>query len=269
MTPVAFSSPMPTPSSSRSREWSTPTALAGPRCSSSAGRGRAEGSSARHPTRRASSAFGRRCRSRARCACVRSADVCPVPRRACGEKSREIRAVLDTFAPVVQGREHRRMVSRSRRNGGDLPQRATRCHRGVESARRFAARRRCPFRSAAERPKLVAKLAVERAKPKPGTAATGVCVVEAGSRGGVPLYPRAGGNSIRRPALSGTPRQARYATLFPTCCSTISPRSRSWLGQREAEWLSRRVRGIDGTAARVARRSEEHQPRRYIPGGHR
>ena len=42
-----------------------------------------------------------------------------------------------------------------------------------------------------------------------------------------------------------------------------------WLGEREAEWLFDRVRGIDHSERRSARRREKHQPRRDVRRRHR
>ena len=74
----------------------------GAACSSSAAQRAAAAWSARRRTRRGSSAFARRCRSRARCGSARTRCACRCPRHACSLKHREIRAVLERFTPHVQ-----------------------------------------------------------------------------------------------------------------------------------------------------------------------
>jgi len=94
--------------------------------------------------------------------------------------------------------------------------------------------------------KLVAKLAVERAKPKPGTGATGVYVVPAGDEE----------EFLRTIDLADIPMigprfQERLATLgmrrVPDVLQYDVPTLSQWLGAREAEWLYDRVRGIDAS----------------------
>lgn len=101
----------------------------------------------------------------------------PVPRTACADTSRVIRRVLDNFTPLVEaasidewyldlsGTEalyHHEPIGETARRIRDevFAQTGMRVSIGVGSN------------------KLVAKLAAERAKPKPGTGATGVFVVE-------------------------------------------------------------------------------------------
>jgi DNA polymerase-4 len=92
--------------------------------------------------------------------------------------------------------------------------------------------------------KLVAKLAVERAKPKPGSGADGVHVVPAGDEEGflatfdladIPLVGPRFQERLARLGMRRVPDVLQYdlATLI------------SWLGEREARWLYDRVRGID------------------------
>ena len=63
----------------------------------------------------------------------------PVPRRACGEKSREIRAVLERYAPVVAECERRRVVHGSRRHRRPVRARAARGDGASESAQQVVA----------------------------------------------------------------------------------------------------------------------------------
>jgi DNA polymerase-4 len=91
--------------------------------------------------------------------------------------------------------------------------------------------------------KLIAKLAVERAKPKPGTMATGVHVVPAGGEAefmrSVPLADI---------PMIGPKFQERLASLgmrtVPDVLQYDQPTLARWLGAREAAWLWERVRGV-------------------------
>lgn len=180
--------------------------------------------------------------SRALRLCPRAMCV-PVPRRACGEKSREIRAVLERFAPLVEGASIDEWYM-------DLG--------GTEKLYDFEPLATTAYRIRAEvvkqttlsvsigggTTKLVAKLAVERAKPKPGTGANGVHVVEAGAEerfletfdlAEIPMIGPRFQERLARLGMKKVPDVLQYdvATLA------------QWIGQREAEWLHNRVRGID------------------------
>ncbi len=104
----------------------------------------------------------------------------PVPRTACADTSRAIRRVLDDFTPVVEGASIDEWYL-------DLTgTEALYQHEPVaETARRIrdsvSARTGMRVSIGAGPNKLVAKLAAERAKPKPGSGATGVFVVEEGA----------------------------------------------------------------------------------------
>ncbi|MGH7688047.1 MAG: Y-family DNA polymerase [Gemmatimonadaceae bacterium] len=170
----------------------------------------------------------------------------PVPRKACQQKSGEIRQVLERFAPVVEGASIDEWYL-------DLA--------GTESLYRYE-----PLAETAGRiramicrdtglsvsfgggtSKLVAKLAVERAKPKPGNDATGVHVVPPGDEAGF----------LRGFALADLPMvgprfQERLATLgmrtVPDVLQYDAATLTRWIGAREAAWLYERVRGVDGRA---------------------
>jgi len=177
----------------------------------------------------------------------------PVPRRACGEKSRQIRAVLERYAPVVEGASIDEWYM-------DLA--GTEALYDHEPLARTAARIRDTV--AAETTltvsigggttKLVAKLAVERAKPKPGTGATGVHVVDAGDEGrflatfDLADLPMVGPRFQERLGRLGMRR-------VPDVLQYDLPTLRQWLGEREAAWLYDRVRGVDDSE--VATHGEE------------
>jgi DNA polymerase-4 len=92
--------------------------------------------------------------------------------------------------------------------------------------------------------KLVAKLAVERAKPRPGNGATGVYVVPPGQEGD---FMR--GFMLADIPLVGPRFQERLARLGMHRVEDVlrydQPTLAQWLGEREAAWLHSRVRGID------------------------
>ncbi len=103
----------------------------------------------------------------------------PVPRRACGEKSHAIREVLDRFAPLVAGASIDEWYldlggTEALYNDEPLAETARRMRAAVAETTGLS------VSIGGGTTKLVAKLAVERAKPKPGTGATGVHVVAAG-----------------------------------------------------------------------------------------
>ena len=170
----------------------------------------------------------------------------PVPRRACGEKSREIRAVLERFAPLVEGASIDEWY---------LDLGGTEALYGHEPLAGTAMRMRAAVTSetglsvsiGGGTSKLVAKLAVERAKPKPGTGATGVHVVPAGGEAAF----------MHDVALADIPGigpkfQERLATLgmrtVPDVLQYELHELTRWLGAREAAWLYARARGQDERA---------------------
>lgn len=167
----------------------------------------------------------------------------PVPRRACGEKSREIRATLELFAPIVAGASidewYMDLGGTEGLYGGEpLAETARRMRAAVANATGLS------VSIGGGTTKLVAKLAVERAKPKPGTGATGVHVVPPGDEevflatfdlADIPLV---GPRFQERLARLG---MRRVTDVLQYDVATLT----GWLGEREARWLYDRVRGID------------------------
>jgi DNA polymerase-4 len=167
----------------------------------------------------------------------------PVPRRACSEKSRQIRAVLERFAPIVEGASIDEWY---------LDLGGTEALYANEPLATTAARIRDTVATEVAlsisigggTSKLVAKLAVERAKPKPGSGATGVHVVapddearflESFDLADIPFI---GPRFQERLATLG---MRRVHDVLQYDLATLS----QWLGVREARWLFDRVRGID------------------------
>lgn len=174
----------------------------------------------------------------------------PVPGKACGEKSRAIREVLERFAPVVEGASIDEWYldlggTEGLYRGEALADTARRIREAVREATGLS------VSIGGGTSKLVAKLAVELAKPKPGTGATGVHVVEPGGEGGfMTRFPLADIPHI------GPRFQERLARLGLRTVNDVLPHPRStlvdWLGERAGEWLYERVRGIDDAPVEAA-----------------
>jgi DNA polymerase-4 len=173
----------------------------------------------------------------------------PVPRRACGEKSHEIRAVLERYAPLVEGAsidEWYMDLGGTEKLYSDesLAVTAGRIRDSVSEETNLS------VSIGGGTTKLVAKLAVERAKPKPRTGATGVHVVAAGEEErfletfDLADIPMIGPRFQERLAKFG---MVRVPDVLQYDVSTLT----QWLGARQAEWLYERVRGIDGSEVEV------------------
>ena len=170
----------------------------------------------------------------------------PVPRRACSEKSHEIREILERHAPVVEGASIDEWYldlggTEALYHDEPLYETAMRMRSDVRAATGLSV----SFGGGTN--KLVAKLAVERAKIKPGNSATGVHIVAPGSEEGF----------LRAFALADIPlvgpkfqeRLAKFGMVtVPDVLQYDLPTLSRWLGEREAKWLYDRVRGIDDSA---------------------
>ena len=183
----------------------------------------------------------------------------PVPRGACGRKSREISAVLHRFAPIVQGASIDEWYL-------DLSGTETLYHRApladVAHEIRDAVRRETGLAVSlgGGTNKLIAKLAVEFGKPKPGSAGTGVFVVAPGDEGAfmrqVPLGDIPGVGPRLRDRLSAL----RLHTV-PDVLAAGRPALERMLGERAGRWLLDRVQGIgsDEVVAREQPKSVSHE----------
>jgi DNA polymerase-4 len=167
----------------------------------------------------------------------------PVPRKACSEKSHEIRGVLARFAPVVEGASVDEWYMDLAGTEG--------IYRNEPLAMTAHRIRDAVFRETGlsvsiggGTNKLVAKLAVERAKPKPGTGADGVHVVPPDSEETflatftLAELPMVGPKFQERLAQHGlrTVMDVRRLTLDDL---------RLLIGPREADWLWNRAHGVD------------------------
>lgn len=167
----------------------------------------------------------------------------PVPRRACSEKSRAIRAMLERHAPIVEGASidewYLDLAGTERLyNDEPLATSATRIRDEVSRETGLS------ISIGGGTSKLVAKMAVERAKPKPGSGATGVYVVAPGDEERFLAT-----FELADIPMVGPRFQERLAKLgmrtVPDVLQYDLPALKQWLGPREAEWLYERVRGID------------------------
>ena len=167
----------------------------------------------------------------------------PVPRAACSRKSAEIRRALQRFTPVVEGAS----IDEWYLDMGGTEQLYE--HEPLE---RTAHRIRDAVRAETSLSisigggtnKLVAKMAVEVAKPKPGNDATGVHIVAPGDEA----------TFLRRFLLAEIPlvgpkfqnrlERAGLRTVNDVLEHSL-PELVRWFGEREAQWLWERVRGID------------------------
>lgn len=167
----------------------------------------------------------------------------PVPRRACGEMSHAIRVVLERFSPVVEGASIDEWYLDLGGTEGlyrDEPLAATamRIRQAVRDATSLS------VSIGGGTSKLIAKLAVEHAKPRAGAGGNGVHVVPAGSE---LVFMR----GIRLAEISGVgPRfQERLAALgmhtVPDVLQYDQRTLSTYLGMRTAEWLARSARGED------------------------
>jgi DNA polymerase IV len=167
----------------------------------------------------------------------------PVPRGACMEKSSGIRAVLDRYAPVVEGASidewymdlggtegmyHNEPLALTARRMRDAVHRETGLTISIGGGTN----------------KLVAKLAVERAKPRPGTGTDGVHIVEPGREAEF-----LGSFRLAEIPMVGPRFQERLASLGMTTVDDVRRHDlatlRAWIGDREARWLWDRVHGVD------------------------
>ena len=167
----------------------------------------------------------------------------PVPRKACSRKSHEIRAILERHAPLVEGASVDEWYldlggTEGLYHNEPLADTAARIRRDVIHETGLSV----SFGGGTA--KLIAKLAVERAKPRPGNSATGVHVVPAGEEA---TFMR--GFTLAEIPFVGPRFQERLSRLGMRTVDDVLPYERAtlaqWLGEREAAWLYDRIRGID------------------------
>lgn len=180
-----------------------------------------------------------------------TAEFVPVPRDAVRQKSREARAVLEEWSPVVEPASIDEFYL-----GMDGTEALYRREPLAETAARIRAdlltRTGLALSFGGGTNRLIAKLAVSRAKPRPGSDGTGVHVVPAGSEAefvaGLELAdipgvgPRLAENLRKRGLV-------RVRDALPMSVRDLE----LWLGTRTGRWLFDRMRGRG--SAEVRRRT--------------
>ena len=167
----------------------------------------------------------------------------PVPRGPCSRKSAEIRRVLQRFTPVVEGAsidEWYLDLAGTEQLYDNEPLERT-AHRMRDAVR---AETSLSISVGGGTNKLVAKMAVEVAKPKPDNNATGVHIVAPGDEATflkrflLAEIPMVGPKFVTRLERAG------LRTVNDVLEHPMSELIR-WFGDREGQWLFERVRGID------------------------
>ena len=168
----------------------------------------------------------------------------PVPMKACGKVSREIRSVLMRYAPVVEASSIDEWYmdlggTEAIYHNESLRATAHRIRSAVKEATGFS------VSIGGGTNRLIAKLAVERGKPKPATTADGVHVVEPGDEGSfVSTF------ALADLPMVGPKFQERLAALGLRTVPDVLARDvvtlRRQLGTNAADWLWERVHGIAG-----------------------
>jgi DNA polymerase IV len=168
----------------------------------------------------------------------------PVPRGACSRKSAEIRRVLQRFTPVVEGAsidEWYLDLGGTEQLYDNEPLERT-AHRMRDAVR---AETGLSISIGGGTNKLIAKMAVEVAKPKPDNNATGVHIVPPGDEATflkrflLAEIPMVGPKFVTRLERAGL-RTVNDVLEHPL------PELIRWFGDREGQWLHDRVRGVDG-----------------------
>ncbi len=182
----------------------------------------------------------------------------PVPRDACAERGRAIRAVLDQWSPVVRAASidewYLDLSGTESLYREPLAETAAKIRSAVLDATGLSV----SFGGGTN--KLIAKLAVEYAKPKPGTTATGVHIVEPGAelafmeRVSLAEIPGIGPTFQRKLADRGL---ETAADVWRHDVGTLT----RWYGARAANWLIDRAHGRhdDPVVEREAAKSIGHE----------
>ncbi|MEO7456515.1 MAG: DNA polymerase IV [Gemmatimonadaceae bacterium] len=166
----------------------------------------------------------------------------PVPGKACRVKHREIRAVLDKYAPVVQAASIDEWYvdlggTESIYPGLSLDSIAHRIRDAVVDETKLT------VSIGGGTSKLIAKLAAERAKPRPENGANGVKIIEPGGELAfmrqlmLAEIPGIGPKTTMRLAERGLRSVDDVLALDIAALARL-------VGPRDAEWLAERVRGV-------------------------
>jgi DNA polymerase-4 len=179
--------------------------------------------------------------------------VVPVPREACSRRSREVRAVLERFTPVVEGASigefYLDLTGTERLYGGESLEATA---RRIQAAVKEEAGIAVSVGGATRR--VLAKMATGLAKPN------GVFIVPAGREAEFMLRFDLSDIPGIGPVLADTLRRRglkSVADALPLDRASLA----SWLGDSRGAWLHDRIRGIDSTPIEAGRdtRSVSHE----------
>ncbi|MES2523642.1 MAG: DNA polymerase IV [Gemmatimonadota bacterium] len=169
----------------------------------------------------------------------------PVPRGACSRRSREIQATLAQWAPVVQPSSIDEWYcdmagTEALYHHESLAETAHRMRAAVFAATGLS------VSIGGGTSRLVAKMAVELAKPKPGTGADGVrCVAPGEEAAFLSAFRLADLPMVGPKFAEKLERMGLYTVADAQAWDERSLSSR--LGERTGAWLHRRIRGIDAS----------------------
>ena len=178
----------------------------------------------------------------------------PVPRGVCGRKSREIQAVLSQFAPIVQASSidewYLDLGGTEALYNEPLDVTAHRIRTEVFDATGLN------VSIGGGTSRVVAKMAVERGKPKPGSGANGVCCVDPGLEQQFLGTFRLGDLPMVGPRFAQ--RLESMGMLFIRDAQVKSEAELTQrLGERAGHWLFERIRGRDGSAVTARDRQKQ------------
>lgn len=178
----------------------------------------------------------------------------PVPRGVCGRRSREIQAVLAQFAPIVQASsiDEWYLDLGGTESLYNEPLEAT-AHR-IRNAVFEATGLRVSIGGGTAR--VVAKMAVERAKPKPGSGASGVLCVEPGTEAEFLSTYKLADLPMVGPRFAQKLELMAMVTIADAQVKSEEELTQR-LGERAGHWLYERIRGRDSSA--VTHRDHQKQ----------
>lgn len=169
----------------------------------------------------------------------------PVPRGVCGRRSREIQAVLEQFAPVVQASSidewYLDLAGTEALYDESLEASAHRIRTAVYDATGLN------VSIGGGTARVVAKMAVERAKPKPGSGANGVLCVAPGTEMEFLADFRLADLPMVGPRFAQRLEQIGLVSIRDAQLRTEAELTQR-IGERAGHWLYERIRGHDGSA---------------------
>jgi DNA polymerase-4 len=165
----------------------------------------------------------------------------PVPRAACVRQSRAVRAVLERWAPVVEAASIDEFYldlsgTEALSRGEPLERTAMRLREAVREETGLT------VSIGGGTNRLIAKLAAERAKPRPGSGGTGVLVVRPGEEAAFLARHQLADLPGVGPRLQASLKRRGLVTVSDALAVDRGTLER-WLGPRGGAWLFERTRG--------------------------